>query len=866
MDTRDAKRKKRARSAIIAGLLFVTAVLGIVGVAASFFRVTLGEVNRLQLATSDNARWTVPQVEVEYLSLMNALAQRDARGQADLKEIRLRYDILYSRVQTLRRSPVFDQLAQQSSFTTALERVTHFLDSALPLIDGPDEDLRAALDPFSIAAEQVRPELRTLSVAGLAYFSLNSDMLREQVDGTLTRLAYVAVGLFLGLAALAMFLFFVYRKTDARGLALAQANQRVNTILSTSLDGVIVADTQGRVQEFNDAAVSIFDYSFEDVQNHHVGELLIPPSEGKTRPRARDLSGKGRVKIEARRADGEIFPAELSLQSAFDGEEEIFVGFVRDISNRVRAQQELVEARDRALAGEKAKDDFLAVMSHEIRTPLNGVLGNLSLLDDTRLSAQQAQYVHNMQISGNILMGHVDSVLDIARFESGKYEIARDRLDLAHFLQDLTDGLRSVAQAQNSTLDWAWIGAAQHWVVTDRKALQQIVLNLTGNAIKFTRDGAVRIEAEMPPTPVATGETQMLELRICDTGTGIAPEYLDRVFEDFHTKDPSFARKTSGTGLGLGIARRLVHALGGEIGVESEPGEGSTFWVRLPVEICDAAPERTDNDSPGTALLPLDILVVEDNEINRQVVQNMLDRDGHIVTCANDGQAGSEAANAHAYDLILMDINMPVMDGLQATRAIRSGDGPCAQVPIIALSANVLPQDKTRFEKAGMTAFLGKPLKSEDLRQVLARVKGKDAPVIPIALPAKPDPGDTADGSSNGTDVGVNRATLDELADGLGTDAFTALLRRFVSEANALTSDLAACDPAVLNLPDLAAQCHKTAGSAAMFGANRFRRCLLDIENAAKAGSRGAIPDLIRKAAEDWPRTRAAMNQEQVQG
>lgn len=854
METQSPKRTRSTRSAIIAGLLFVLAVSAVVGVGASYFRFTLAEMDRLQLATSDNARWTLPQVEVEYLSLMNALDQRDARGEADLGEIRLRYDILYSRVQTLRRSPVFEQLSQQDAFTNALDRVTQFLDQALPVIDGPDDTLRAALPTFSAAAEWVRPELRTISVAGLAYFSLNSDMRREQVDETLTQLAVVAVGLFLGLAALAVFLFFVYRKTDARGVALEQANHRMNTILSTSLDGVIVADTQGRVQEFNDAAVSIFEYSLQEVQNHHVGELLFPGTDGDERPRARDLAGRGRVQIKARRANAEIFPAELALQSAFDGEEEIIVGFVRDISNRVQAQQELVEARDRALAGEKAKDEFLAVMSHEIRTPLNGVLGNLSLLEDTRLSPQQAEYVHNMQISGNILMGHVDSVLDIARFESGKYEVTRDRLDLRHFLKDLTDGLRSVAQGQNSTLDWDWIGAPQHWVVTDRKALQQIVLNLTGNAIKFTRDGRVTIEVEMPPASVPVGDIQHLELRVCDTGIGIPPENLDRVFEDFHTKDPSFARATSGTGLGLGIARRLVHALDGEIGVESEQGVGSTFWVRIPVEICEAATDSPDTSAPGTALLPLDILVVEDNAINRQVVQNMLERDGHIVTCREDGERGVDAANAHAYDLILMDINMPVMDGLDATRLIRAGDGPCRDIPIIALSANVLPQDKARFEAAGMTAFLGKPLRPEDLRQVLARVKGKAAPDLLSELPGAPF----------GPSVTVDHATLSGLAEGLGPAPFAALLTRFVDEANGLVTDLEALETETAELSDLAARCHKIAGSAAVFGANSFRQTLLVIEHAALAEARDTLPGHLSNAISDWTATRSEMERELI--
>lgn len=851
------RRLLQSKSALIAGALVAFALIVVLVIAASYTSRTLTEIRRLQAATSDNVQWTMPQVEVEFLHLQHALDTRDANGNPDLNQIRLRYDVLYSRVQTLRRSPMYDALSSQQAFERSLKAVVAFMDRAIPLVDGSDAQLEANLDRFSEAASVVRRHVRTLSVSGLSYFARQTDLRREQVSTTLIQLAVITGVLFIALAAISLFLFFVYRLTAERGTALSQANERMNTILSTSLDGVIVTDGHGRILEFNEAAQTIFGRSEEEVLGKTVGEILFAyrdraPISGHI---YRQFVGLGRTQQTGLRSDGSEFPIEFALQSATHDNQMIFIGFLRDISERVENQKQLVKARDRALAGEKAKTEFLTVMSHEIRTPLNGLLGNLSLLEDTAPNEQQSVYLRNMEVSGRILMDHVDSILDISRFDAGKLEITSATLNLDTLLDDLVAGVGSMAQTQETEIAWHWTSAAHPWVKADGQRLQQVLMNLVGNALKFTRRGRVTVEVELlGSAPKNVHGSDLIEFRVCDTGIGIPEDSLGRIFDDFHTRDSSFKRLQGGTGLGLGIARRLVEAMGGKIGVESIPGTGSTFWIRLPVTLTDAKKDEATTSDDHDSVPQMRILVVEDNAINRQVAEAMLAREGHIVACATNGQEGIDMARDGDYDLILMDISMPVMDGLEATRHIRKSKGKSASVPVIALSANVLPQDKDRFLAAGMDAFLGKPLRQEDLRAALAALQID-----------RPDPpAQQTQAETNEPDAQPVTATvldfsqLNGMRDSLPPAAFEALLSRFIREGDALADQLGSFDPAETDFEDLSKLCHKIAGSAAVFGAGKYRENLQNLEQAALHEPdfiRDILPDLL----ESWSKTRVSL-------
>jgi PAS domain S-box-containing protein len=840
-----SNRWRNVFGAVVGGVLTLLLVLSVF-----FGRGVVNDLERLQSASSDNVQWMLSQVEVEYNTFVSALNDREDDGNTDLAKIREKYDVLYSRVDTLHNSPMFQGLAQDPVYLTSLTMLRKFVFQVLPLIDGDDSKLRAGVTDLREQATAIRWDVRALSVSGLSYFARESDLRRREMAQTLLNLALVSAVLFFALAALSVHLMLANRKSRVRSIMLAQANEQMNTVLSTSLDAIIVTKSNGELLEFNRAAEQIFQRKLADVKGKLVEEVIVPPSlrsahrDGIERMNSgveRWILGKDRVQTEGIRADGEVFPMELTLQSASSGPDEILIGFVRDISQRVSDEKELIEARDRALAGEKAKADFLKLMSHEIRTPLNGILGNLSLLDHSSLTTEQRKNVRNMKISSDVLLGHVDSVLDIAMLEAGKMAIVNEPVHLSTLLKDLVDGQSGSIIAQNVDIDWKWIGPPQDWVVSDTRRLHQLLLNLVGNAIKFTDHGRVVIEAEIDAEPDSAEPIKhIIEFRVIDTGIGIPEEDIDGLFEDFQTSGAISGKAVSGTGLGLGIARRLAEALGGEITVKSVVDQGSTFTVRLPISFVDTPAIHPTDEGQDNQETGLDILVVEDNEINLEIIQNMLRRDGHKVSFATNGLSGVEKAQARRYDLIFMDISMPVMDGIQATSAIRSGDGPSANTPIIAVSANVMPQDRDRFLEVGMNAYISKPLTIEKLRRDMKAFKnGHDRKNEQLA-PERPI-----------------RVHLDEMRDNLGGEVFPKLLERLLSESDALIEELCQDGAPQTPLPELAAQIHKVAGSAAVFGATTFRHALLPLEEAAKAGDIASLSKLTKQLGTVWHETRA---------
>ena len=817
-------------------VLFSVTVLCLFAIAFLVFEV-VRDLRHLNSANSDNVQWTLSQAEVEFLEFQRALEQAAATPGSDLDTVLVEFDIFYSRIATLERGVLYAALRDHEDFVAPLRDVRGFLDDTALVMDGPRPAFRAAIPAIVQTAAALRPRIRALATAGLAHFADQSDARRDSVSVTLLRLALMTATLVLALALLARHAQVVRRQTEFRGQQLAEAYARLNTILQTSLDGVIVSDTKGHILDFNAAAERIFGHKRDDVLGCNIGAVIVPDhlrgahDAGMERMQTsgeRRVVGHGRVQLEAKRADGAIFPVELALEMAEAGGEQVVVAFLRDISHRVAAETELVDARDKALAGEKAKAEFLAMMTHEIRTPLNGVLGNLSLLADTALSRQQDRYVHNMDVSGKLLMSHVDAVLDIARFESGAAALTAEPVHLGTLIQDIVDSQVSAAEAAGNVLEWAWSGDPVTWVRTDPSRLQQILVNLVGNAIKFTENGRIIVEAERV-LPAPEGAVQV-EIRIIDTGIGIPEQEQARIFDDFQTTNAGFGRAVGGTGLGLGIARRFVMAMGGDIGVESAPGDGSVFWVRLPFDETEApaAAPAAPKAPPVADLRRLDVLVVEDNEINQILVREMLEQLGHRVTCGDNGAEGLQLAEARGYDVILMDVSMPVMDGLEATKRIRGGQGPCRDVPILAFSANVLPEAKDRFLSGGMTDFLGKPVRKDELRLILQRVTDAGAPSEPVV---------------------VLDETAAETRDLLGEETFRELRGRFAEEAEALFAWL---DAAPDDLFEIAMRCHKVAGTAASFGYAPLRSALLAVERAAERQATDDIAPLIAAAQAVW--------------
>ena len=724
-----AKETPRRRLATIVFAIITVALIGVVLTMAGAVRT---ELSQLKTASTDNVQWMFSQSEIELLRFEAALSNLDEGKPDALSTVRKSFDIFYSRINILEASPIFAALPNDPRFENGLESARSFLITAAPVLDGSDQGLLEAKPQLLTEARILRRDLHEMSLVGVAHFAELSDFQRSEFSKALMRTALMAGLLFALLLILAGILAYQYRMLVLRTRETDQTFSRLEAVMDSALDAVLVIDTAARITEFSKAAEAVFGYSREDVIGKDMAELIIPQHlraahvAGMKRyleTGERRVVGQGRVKLEAQHKDGHIFPVELSISSAPSENGEMFVAFLRDISDEVAAEKALTTARDEALAGERAKAEFLAVMSHEMRTPLNGLLGTLELLDETSLDQKQRELLSVAATSGKLLLHHVSDVLEISKLDAATEKAILKPFDVYGLVKGICGSQRSVADARKIELSIKDINLGNGLVVGDEMRLTQILLNILGNALKFAPGGQVSIECER------LSGTDMVEFRVADTGIGIADEDQDRIFEDFVTLDPSYGRTASGTGLGLGITKRLVHTLGGDIGVESEPGEGSLFWVRVPLAPVNTRDQKTVSETPRPTAHEqpdaLEILVVEDNAINRLVVGEMLQGDGHKVHEARNGEEGIALAEQLPFDLIFMDISMPIMDGVQATQRIRAQSGKSGRVPIVALTANALPEDVARFREAGMLDVLVKPVTRESLRRVLRSVSGQ---------------------------------------------------------------------------------------------------------------------------------------------
>lgn len=741
----------------------------------------------------------------------------------------------------MRQASVFAESRESAPFVEQLVQVEAYLDRTARIIDDGPAAIQMHLPALRQDAADMRFVVRRLANLGLEQFVKTADVQRDAVSRTMIQLAVALAGLIGALAFLVYYLNRLYHRSTQTAKEQKQTANRMNTIIDTSLDGVIVSDDEGRIIEFSPAAETIFGYKADDVLGKDIGEVIVPDHlraghrAGMERMRTggkRHVMGKGRVTLQAKRASGAVFPVELALQSAVTDDKEIFIAFLRDISKRVADQEELVAARDKALAGEKMKTDFLATMSHEIRTPLNGLLGNMHLLRDTALTASQDRYMQNMETSGRLLMSHVSNVLDITRYDAGKLSTLSEPFDVSKLMQDIIDSQSSMVDVNETTLAWGWDGEAHNWINSDHDRLQLILINLVSNAVKFTKRGKVSLTARVQPQD----DHHTITFEVSDTGSGMSKDLATRIFDDFVTGNTTYIRDVGGTGLGLSIAKRFVTALDGHIRVDSVEGKGSSFYVELPVTLTvepQTVQRQTNAAESGGRR---HVLLVEDNEINRLVAREMLERDGHVVTETHDGQQGVQAAKLRKFDLILMDISMPVLDGRMATRAIRAGKGPSAATPIIALTANAMAQEQKNFITDGMNGVLTKPLTHTALRQVLRDLE----------MPPPVSSGHA-----------VDTAHVAEMRETLGDEAYQKLLTRFRKEVDDLVVWLSRADHA--DGTAISARCHQVGGSAAMFGAIALRDHLAKIEKAAKSGDDAAVFALIDQMPETWDAAKAAL-------
>jgi len=587
----------------------------------------------------------------------------------------------------------------------------------------------------------------------------------------------------------------------------------------------------------NPSFYRITGYSDEEVIGRNCRFLQGPGTNPRHIKAMREAIETGKaidVEIVNHRKDGSRFVNELHLSPVFgeDGEVRYILGIQHDVSAREQFARDAERARRAAERANAEKSDFLAFMSHEIRTPMNGVMGTISLLLDTTLDAEQHAYAETARRCGELLLATVNEMLDLSRIEAGHLAIEEEAFDLAAPVAEVLDLLAPAVAEKGIRLSASIDPLLPARVIGDARRLRQVLLNLADNAVKFTAAGGVGIRVERAE---ANG---MVRFAVADTGIGMPPEVQARLFGRFAQGGPETARRYGGSGLGLMICKRLVGLMGGRIVLASTPGKGSTFSFEIPLR------PIAESGRPPSMLLPRPalakplpgargrVLIAEDGEANQLVAAAILRKAGYAVDLARDGEEALGAARTAAYDLVLMDVRMPRMDGLAATAAIRGLEGPAGRVPIIAMTAAAMPDEVARCLEAGMDAHVAKPM---DLTALLAAVSDmlENRPRRSRAAVEEPNPaGPTL----------IDHTTLQELRAAVGPGRLPRLIGVFADETRARVARLTATD----DISVIEEEAHGLKSAAGTFGAAALRSIASSLEEACVARDLPRVSELCR--------------------
>ena len=648
------------------------------------------------------------------------------------------------------------------------------------------------------------------------------------------------------------------READA---AIARSEARFRLLAENAGEMIILAQDDGRRSYVSPASLRLVGYTPAEFSTMGVTERVHPDD---VEPLERTLMSMRAGAIEAsvtcrfqhrdgdwrwlesmfRRVPHPMAVGELTSDARGPGgpaRQPTIVVTVRDVSERQAQSRALEEAKRAAEEASSAKTDFLATMSHEIRTPLNGILGYTDLLlGDGGFDGERRRHAERIRSAGAALRTVVDDILDFSRIEAGRIDLDPLPFDLANLVADAVAIVAGSVGTKQLDIVTDLDPRLPSVLVGDQDRLRQILLNLLNNAVKFTPAGGVFLSvASLNPS---RSGVERLRFTVTDTGIGVPSEKRAILFERFSQADGSIRRSYGGSGLGLAICRSLVEAMGGTIGVTGREGQGSTFWFELALPADGAGPESVGQGTPAARVRRALILLVDDQEINQALVKAVLEAEGHEVVVAGDGAEAVRIVRSRPFDLVLMDAQMPVMDGIGATRRIRGSHHSSRDVPIVAMSANVLPAQVATLLAAGMDDHVGKPFRQSDLCAAIARWM----PAQPGAYPTRATAAAT-----------IDIRAFDELRGGIGEAKLRALTRSALDQVASLAAKDTSTDRSTF-----AGAAHAMVAVTGTLGLRLLSGLLKDLETACADGVGGEACDLdgsLRAIGREVARARSAL-------
>ena len=798
-------------------LTVLLAAFAILFIAARSMKI---ELDALAFADSDNLGWNISQLDVDYrgfhLALLEPLVETSDAGteitSAEMENIRRSFDIFYSRVSVI--SATFKRVGQPDEISGQMQRVETYRDDVADLIDAIEITTSADIDALVQATRALGADVRRLTTAGIQSLGEVASNARV-VEHQIFQRFYVKLFTILGFVLLSCILAIrLWRDLENRNRRIEMAATNVNNAIETALSAVIFLDTNGMIVQCNHAAETHFGSDRKELIGVDFIHAFIDRDSLPKFFAYRDAKDTNPIRLKARTAEYRAFPVELSGSWQKDVEgNDIYIIYLLDISEKLEAEEKLKASRDEAKEASHAKSRFLATMSHEMRTPLHGLIASMDMIQTSSLSDADQQLFKTARECSTRALEQVNGILDHTR--TTQMEEREHPFRPCRVIRDIRESLTPLATANGTSIEFSFsCDGAEARFIGLPDSFSRVMYNLIGNAIKFTKNGAILIEliAMQWDTPGA----RRLNIVVKDTGSGIAVEDQIRIFEQFETATSFADENAKGTGLGLAIVKHSLAQMNSTIELRSALGQGSRFSFSLHLEM-DTAQEETPGASMPQAETVVEnavsgkkhVLIVDDNAVNRTVLREMVSRLGLSPECVTSGFEAVDAAEKAAYDLILMDVNMPGMSGHDATRIIRASSGRSAETVILGVTA-LIPTDHDKQTDSGMNAMLAKPLTSE--RLLAATRKHLQAT-------------DEADEEESIIDL-LDPDTARELKSQSLADAKNAL--------QVMTDPACSWDARVDKI-------HYAAGSTAVVGFNSLSQFLAQAERAAKAKDQATL-------------------------